>query len=593
MGWEMNRIKKIWNKLLLSFAIVTIISSIPGISGVFLMNSADTKYSEALTDYGFSQGDVGLFLTALKDNQTNLILSITMEDASDLTKVRNKLEQNKESINQYMADVEACIDTDEERTYYKSITDNLPGFSEYATQVLDLAAANQNGEALNVYVNQVEPRIDAIENGAKQLMNLYRENGNILSKKLTSGSMQSIIFSVVLITAAVIVAFFLTLYIAKNISEPLAACSDRLLKLSTGDLSSPMPRVKTNDETRRLADSTEVLIGKLQNVIHEMTYSLEEISNGNLDISHDTEYGGDFYRLHTSTKKIIESLNTTLSQINQSADQVSTGSEQIATGAQGMAQGATEQAGSVQQLAAAINNISDQITENAEYAVTARKQVETFGEEMASSNQQMHEMIKAMEEISSSSNEISKIIKTIEDIAFQTNILALNAAVEAARAGTAGKGFAVVADEVRSLASKSAEASKNTVVLIENSIHAVEHGNQIADTTAQVLISAAAGAKEAAEIVAKISEASLAQADAITQVTEGIEQISSVVQNNSATAEESAASSEELASQSQLMKGLVSRFRLKESPLYSAVSQPEISLKDSYYSGSAIGTSKY
>ena len=111
---------------------------------------------------------------------------------------------------------------------------------------------------------------------------------------------------------------------------------------------------------------------------------------------------------------------------------------------------------------------------NAENAHNVNKLADDVGLKMTESNQQMQTMIEAMKEISSSSSEIGKIIKTIEDIAFQTNILALNAAVEAARAGEAGKGFAVVADEVRNLASKSAEASKNTAVLIESSILAVE-----------------------------------------------------------------------------------------------------------------------
>ncbi len=210
-----------------------------------------------------------------------------------------------------------------------------------------------------------------------------------------------------------------------------------------------------------------------------------------------------------------------------------------------------------------ICEVSQRISQSADNAQQASQMVESVGKQILESNQKMKEMIDAMQEINESSNEISDIIKTIENIAMQTNILALNAAVEAARAGEAGKGFAVVADEVRGLAGKSAEASKTTTDLIENSIRRVEHGFMIASEMASQLEFVVSGANQVMETTIQIADDSHMQAVAVSDIQEQISQISSVVQTNSAIAQESAATSEELSSHTKMLKNLTDMFHVK------------------------------
>ncbi len=380
------------------------------------------------------------------------------------------------------------------------------------------------------------------------------------------GTYKVIYFTAIVFIVALGVSVFVALKMGFGIGKPVRLCAERIERLASGDLTSPIPDVRRSDEIGTLSEATNTVVSKLNFMISDMRRVLEAMADG--DLSVDTSeginyYSGDFEKLHSCLEEINSKLNGTMSRINDSADQVSASAEQVADGAQALSAGATEQASSIEELAATIHTISSQVTLNSENCENARVIVKETANYVASANDEMERLTSAMNDINETSAKISNIIKAIEDIAFQTNILALNAAVEAARAGEAGKGFAVVADEVRNLASKSAEAAKDTTTLIEQSISAVENGTAIAAQTASAMTSVGERTASVEDIVDKIASASEQQADMIEQVTTGVEQISGVVQNNSATAEQSAASAEELSSQATLLKELMNAFALK------------------------------
>jgi methyl-accepting chemotaxis protein len=350
--------------------------------------------------------------------------------------------------------------------------------------------------------------------------------------------------------------------ILDEITRPLQEVMEIMGAMSEGDLTNRIEGDYRGD-IHMLKQSVNTTADRFEHVIGEITDTITQLSQGNLDIDDVRDFRGNFVTISNALNLIIASLNDVMRDINTSAEQVASGSSQVSAGSQSLAQGSTEQASSVQELTASIAEIAEKTKTNAVDANKARELATTVREHATNGNKQMGEMQNSMVAINQSSEDISKIIKVIDDIAFQTNILALNAAVEAARAGQHGKGFAVVAEEVRSLAARSAEAAKETTALIEGSIEKVQVGTKIADNTAAALDDIVDGIEKVTTLIGNIAIASNEQASGIAQIDTGVEQVARVVQQNSATAEESAAASEELSGQAELLKQLVDTFKLR------------------------------
>jgi methyl-accepting chemotaxis protein len=203
-----------------------------------------------------------------------------------------------------------------------------------------------------------------------------------------------------------------------------------------------------------------------------------------------------------------------------------------------MTEGTTRQASSIEETSASLEQMAAMASQNADKADEANRLIDENDKALAEANQAMKRSITALDDMVESSNETAKIIHNIDEIAFQTNLLALNAAVEAARAGAAGMGFAVVAEEVRNLASKAAEAAKNTAGLIEGTVTKANQGKELILGTDAAYRQVAIQAQKVKQVIAEVDTASKEQAQGVEQISQAMGEIDKVVNANATAAQE-------------------------------------------------------
>ena len=252
-----------------------------------------------------------------------------------------------------------------------------------------------------------------------------------------------------------------------------------------------------------------------------------------------------FFLIRSIVKVVVDSVKS----LSEGTAQVVSASEQISSASVSLAEGASSQASSVEEVSATIEEATASNNQNADNSREANLLAQHSNDAARIGNQQVGDLMVAMEKITDSSQKIAKIIKTIDEIAFQTNLLALNAAVEAARAGEHGLGFAVVAEEVKNLAERSAGAAKEITGIIEASIDQVKMGTEVANRTKESFTEILTSIKKTSDLIGEIAISAKEQAEGMNQIATAMGSVDQITQQNASASEETAAAAEELNAQ--------------------------------------------
>lgn len=341
---------------------------------------------------------------------------------------------------------------------------------------------------------------------------------------------------------------------------PIIKVSDQMVAISDGNFHAEFDMKEDDSEVGRMVTAIQFMKNNLVKIIREITGVLEQMGEGNYEISLEQNYVGEFGAIKDCFYKISQEIRHTLQSLRQMSNQIKVGSQQLAEAASNLAEASTSQATTVSDLSTLTENLYTDMDKNSGEARECVKIASAAGETLMVGNEKMRELKEAIGEISNCSEEIKTIIRVIKDIASQTNLLSLNAAIEAARAGEAGRGFAVVAEQVKNLAEESAHSAEETTRLIETTVATVEKGISIADETAQNIFEVMQGAKTATEKMGQISKLLDQNVQYMKQVDVDLGEIQEVIDTNAATSQETAAISEEQTCQVETMVNLMDRF---------------------------------
>lgn len=557
----------IQKRLTTSFTFTTAITSIGAIVGIIALLFISNRYTYALQNYGFSQGDIGKAMIMFADTRSSTRGIIGYDDEDLIASMVESHDTNKQKFENYWDTVQNTLSNSEEKSIYDSINTQLTNYWAKENEVIALGNttdAEQSTEAQTMMGDTLAPMYDEIYSQMVSLMNTNVDEGNSLDNMLNILGYVLLVVIIAVIVVSVIISTKLGVSIAKGISEPLVALQKRLVAFEQGDLSSDFPVVDSQDEIKDMTETAAEMAASLKEIIYDCNYVLGEMSKGNYGITSKAKekYVGDYTGLIDAMRNLRDLMIETLQKISDASDQVNAGSDNLAQAAQALAEGSTDQSAAVEELQATIANITSGVEKSSAKTEDSYQEANKYATEADQSRVEMEAMMEAMARINETSQKIGNIISDIEDIASQTNLLSLNASIEAARAGDAGKGFAVVADQIRKLAEQSTQSAVDTRQLIESSLAEVEEGNKAAQRASDSIESVVDGIKSIAEASQELSQIAQEQATAMEQAEQGINQISEVVQSNSATAEETSATSQELSAQATSLNDLISRFVL-------------------------------
>jgi methyl-accepting chemotaxis protein len=498
---------KVGTRIAAGFGVVIMIAAALGLFAYIKLGVIEINAKAVTTKWLPKVYLVGQIQTNVEATYSLGLQHAEASDPHEKTQLDAQIQAIRASNGGTIAEYEKLISSAKGRELHEVFKSARAAFWSSMDEVLTISRTGTpeaSRRALEMARTQTAPLLKKYAEAAGTIVNFNKSGADEAGEAIEASVASAQLGVLVGIGAALIFAIFISIFVVRSITQPLAAANKIVATVAQGDL-------------RKKADVTS------QDELGKMTMAI----NG-----------------------MIDNLRETAAGITAASTNVSSGSEEMSSTAQQLSQGATEQSAAAEESTSSMEEMTSSIQQNADNARQTDKIASKAAEDGKTSGDAVARTVQAMKEV-------AEKINIIEEIARKTDLLALNAAVEAARAGEHGKGFAVVASEVRKLAERSQTAAAEISRLTAD-------GVKTADGAGQLLAKLVPDIQKTAELVREIAAASVEQSTGATQVSKAIQQLDQVIQQNAAASEEMASTAEELSSQAEVLQSAIAFFKVDD-----------------------------
>ncbi|EWH22897.1 methyl-accepting chemotaxis protein [Bacillus haynesii] len=565
---------KIRSKLFVIIIISALALSIVGIQGVGglskLSKGSEMIYQDQLIP---NQLFARLKANNLDIDTYKFELMVTKDNDRNETLQKNIQEKNKENST-LMEKIDQLKLMDNVSEKYESFKSEYKKLQDISSDMLSLAVKNENDKAYDVYLKEMDPQRETVNQLIEDIQTLNADNAKTIYQRDSKEAGSIITLLIIVIAASLVLSISIGLLMTRLITKPIKDIQALFTETEQGDFT-VKGTYQSKDELGLLTASFNKMVAGVRSIIETVGETSHQVASSSQELSASAD----------ESTKASEYISTTIQELAVGSDQQVESVENSRTVIKGM----TEFAGRISSNAEKAAATADQ---TALMSLEGTKAIDKVSAQMKSINETVVSLSEAFKHLTERSNEIGNITEVITSIAEQTNLLALNAAIEAARAGEQGKGFAVVADEVRKLAEQSAQSAEQItrlITIIQNDTK--QTMNSVISATGEVkeglvVVHEAGGAfqkieNSITEVVTQINDvtnlvknltAGTSEIEtAISGVKEVAETAAGSTQTVSAATQEQLASMEEIAAASQILaqnaeelQHLIQKFKIKD-----------------------------